>query len=797
MVLTVKHLNELICSAISPEMAELNFWSIQEVSEGYEVILGEYSGSRGAWEQQGIVSRGTQVMLGVYSHLDHGGWVFQGANGFCSLKPNKPRVEDRGAGETRTIKYESPFHCQHSLFMPSYTPELWEQILGNHYNPELNQEQLWEVAGTLDLEVFLTEGAKKTVAIACQGFLALGLPGKDNWRTSYKGTKRVVDPATNAPISRPNELILDVLNKFQVIYAFDQDSKMVTRKSVRASLAALSQHLTYLPFEVTWASKEGKGIDDILYSGKTMQQILETKAPFSDKPSKLYDSERAEEVASAMQGQFLHDGAGTWWSYDRIRGTWKRIPHQVVKQFIAGILGERYGKFTCSQRDNCYKLVSCDPRIFVETMGTARGLVGFTNGVLDLSHEKGFRPASPSDKLIDRLPYPYDPNAKCPKILEWLDFVSNGDEVFVATLRAFYNCILYQRFSYQKFLELVGQGGSGKGTALRLGRLLVGRDYSQELYPSHLNDRFELAALDGKKLATISDAPPTFGDMTVFRALTGEDTLRSERKGVDRSFSPDFVFQGMVMVAAHQSFGVDGSSGMMRRRISLSFSRKPEGPRRQLISILNDDEGWSVEGEFAAELPGFFNWVSLMPESQVQHLIANNGWQESSTLRAEAQEIERSGMPLLDWIFECCVVDPNATSTVGRAKYESGDEATKLYPSYIQWCEETGNHPLKLANFKRGLEQTVKEKFGLTLGEKRTASSRLVSGIAIRNQVRESVYGIPTYGRKVTVLQDGKEWTGLVNKIPDNLSQFWEIWYDSQIYLVPSVSSFVWVEWAS
>ncbi|MGA1256060.1 MAG: DUF3854 domain-containing protein [Candidatus Nanopelagicaceae bacterium] len=774
-------------------MAELNFWSCETGEDAYEIILGEYSGSKGAWEQQGVVSQGTAYLRDtVYSNLEHGGWVFQGANGFPSLKPDVPRLEDRD-GKDRLIKYESPYHCQHDLFMPNYTIELWQQILGDAWDSTLSQEQLWALAGGLGLQCFLTEGAKKTVAIACQGYLALGIPGKDNWRTSYKGTGKVVDSVTNKVISRPNERILDVLNQFQIIYAFDQDAKASTRKSVQKSLNSLAHYLHLVPMEITWDPELGKGVDDILYAGTTMSELLSTQKEFQ---VKLADNERADEVASKLAGRYLCTGGGRWYQYNPLRGTWRVVPVGTVKQAIGQELKAIQGRYSAKELADTWKLLDHHPRIYLEQLTTNPSLIAFTNGVLDLGHEGGFRQAQPADRLTDRLPFAYDPEAQCPAIMDWLNFVSGGDSVFIQTLRAFYNSILFGRFEYQKFMELVGVGGSGKGTALRLARLLVGRNYCVELDPKRLGDRFEMAAIEGAKLVTISDAPPVYGDMTTFRMLTGMDAIRREEKGVTRSAQSDFIFQGMVLIAAHKPFGTDGSSGMMRRRISLAFDRKPTGPTRTLISIINREEGWDVKGDFAADLPGFFNWVVSMDPAQVEYLIANDGWESSHKLREQAKMISRSGLPVLEWIHECATVDPRATAQWGKATHDEHDCDFKLYPNYVRWCKETGNNPLKLSNFKENLHQTVQEEFGLQLEDYRNAQWRGLKGLKVRDNIFECVYGILQPNTQIRYLDSqGVEFEGIIQELPNAGRNTWIIWVQGQSYSFPALPEITWVNW--
>src|SRR5262249_41546128 len=125
------------------------------------------------------------------------------------------------------------------------------------------------------------------------------------------------------------------------------------------------------------------------------------------------------------------------------------------------------------------------------------------NGLLDL-HSMQVTPYTPGLHLTWALPFPWDPTATCPKTLTWLYTATQHNRGLVAVIRAFMKAVLLGWTTLQRFLELIGPGGSGKCTLIRLLTALVGRrnTYATELKRLE-QSRFETANVRGKRLICI------------------------------------------------------------------------------------------------------------------------------------------------------------------------------------------------------------------------------------------------------------------------------------------------------
>jgi putative DNA primase/helicase len=103
---------------------------------------------------------------------------------------------------------------------------------------------------------------------------------------------------------------------------------------------------------------------------------------------------------------------------------------------------------------------------------TDKSLLPLKNGVLD-TETLTLSEYNSRHKFNWQLPYAYDPAAQMPVIQQWLWEVSGHDMEVVNIIRAFFRITLTGG-EVQKFLEIVGPGGTGKSTLIRLLIMFIG-----------------------------------------------------------------------------------------------------------------------------------------------------------------------------------------------------------------------------------------------------------------------------------------------------------------------------------
>jgi putative DNA primase/helicase len=300
------------------------------------------------------------------------------------------------------------------------------------------------------------------------------------------------------------------------------------------------------------------------------------------------------------------------------------------------------------------------------------------------------------------LPYDHDPLATCNPITTWLKEAAGDDEDTVQLLRAYLRAVLLRRVKMEKFLEIIGAAGTGKGTFLRLAQAMVG---TTNTYVTSLRlleqSRFEMVNLIDKQLVVITDEERWAASVSGLKAITGEDTLRGERK-----FEKPFTFtnQAMVIVAANEPIqSPDYTSGLARRRITVEFRHHPKAIR----DLIHFDEQGHPAGELADSLPGLINWVIAMDEAQMVSRLREPTSVSLSKTKARML-IETNS--LAAWAQERLIIGKADTKTyVGVAEeleWQQGfkDEDTLLYPNYCGYMQRANFKPIALTRFSALLE---------------------------------------------------------------------------------------------
>lgn len=382
-------------------------------------------------------------------------------------------------------------------------------------------------------------------------------------------------------------------------------------------------------------------------------------------------------------------------------------------------------------------------KLAVRRWDDADGLLPMKNGVLDLKTMK-LSTHAPGYKLRWQLPYSYDPSATCPNIQDWLLETQDNDPMRVEVLRAYLKAVVCGRSDLQRFLEIVGSGGSGKSTYTRLAIALVGLENTCTTELKHLeNSRFETANIYGKRLIVVTDSERYGGSVSVLKALTGQDPVRFEQK--HKQAGTGFVSQAMVILAANETIqSNDYTSGLERRRLTVPFLKQvPPHLRRDLLTINHA----GVSGEFISELPGLLNWVLGMPDERVKNLVANTALSVPSLDKWRLEALVESN-PMAEWADEHLVLVPGVRTYIGVADrittsqgsaetgytqetyYRNSDKW--LYPSYVQYCSRTGSRPVSMRRFSGLLEDLFCVQLKLNIHKYRDKDGNYFEGVTIR-----------------------------------------------------------------
>jgi putative DNA primase/helicase len=458
-------------------------------------------------------------------------------------------------------------------------------------------------------------------------------------------------------------------------------------------------------------------------------------------------SDIADWLAEKYEGKLAwNTDLGEWYSYGLVtRGIWGKGSTEKIGRLVKSEIGaiaykiaqtkKKKPNYTISFINGVTALLKYD--LEVDKWNEASGLLPLLNGVLDLETKK-LLPHSPENRLTWCLPYNYNILASCEPIQEWLLTMCGGDRALVELMRAYLLGILTGRTDWQKYLELIGPGGTGKSTLTRLATALVGIENVHTTTLHKLEkSKFEAASIAGKRLVLINDSERYAGEVGKLKNLTGQDTLPYEVKFKQSKggFSPD----ALVIVSTNEVIqSSDYTSGLARRRISVPMFNQIKGDRQK--NLIEHKNG-QMHGDFLPYIPGLLNWVLAMDEEVATETVKNYEESVPSLLAMKARTLVETN-PIADWLDNFVVYDPEARTNIGVAKRDKDSNSPHwyldtdrwLYPNYAEYCHNSGTRPVSLRRFVTLLSDLGKNQLGLEIKRERDRHGSYFVGLKIRSE---------------------------------------------------------------
>lgn len=221
-------------------------------------------------------------------------------------------------------------------------------------------------------------------------------------------------------------------------------------------------------------------------------------------------------------------------------------------------------------------------------------LINMRNGVFNLETRE-LEPHNPDYYFTSRLEIYYDPDAKCPEILKFLEEICPEH---ATDLVQFAGYCLYKDYPIHVFFILEGKGRNGKTTFVRFIIIFLGEKNVSSIPMQELENSFKRGHIKGK-LANISDDLPKQALYLTgsLKKLTGNSPIDAEHK-----FAPPFEFVNyakMLFTCNEIPRTSDQTDAFWERAIPIEFKNQFKGDKNdsKKIDKLTTDE----------ELSGFFN----------------------------------------------------------------------------------------------------------------------------------------------------------------------------------------------
>ena len=341
-------------------------------------------------------------------------------------------------------------------------------------------------------------------------------------------------------------------------------------------------------------------------------------------------------------------------------GIYEPIGEEVIREEARKMLGEEATEHRVNEIVAHIRETTFTPP---EKFNPPLELVNLENGILNIFTGE-LLPHTPDIIFLNKLPVRYDPNASCPKIMQFLSEVVDEDNIPLLQEIAGY-CLL-RDYPFARAVMLVGNGNNGKSTFLNLlMRFLGEKNVASPSLQSLIYNRFSVAELFGKLACIHADIPNQKLTQTgMFKMLTGNDRIFADVK-MKKPF--EFKNYAKLLFSANELPPTnDTSIAFWRRWILIRFPNTfPEGGEKtdpEILKKLTTPE----------ELSGFLNWAL----EGLKRLLDQKGF----TMTKSEREVER------EWVARSDSLRAFVMDYVERGDgWTSKDD---FYQAYTRFCEE-------------------------------------------------------------------------------------------------------------
>ncbi len=393
------------------------------------------------------------------------------------------------------------------------------------------------------------------------------------------------------------------------------------------------------------------------------------------------------------------------WGWDD-GGVWKLLDDRVLKQSIQGAAEARRIDVTAGLVNGVLDVMKSE--VFVSSHLFNQGspeAVNCLNGEVELV-AKGWQlvPHRREHFRTTQIPVAYDPDAKAPAFLAFLDQIFRDDPDKPDKIRSLLELTGYTLMSHalcEKFVFQIGAGANGKSVFLFVLENLCGPENVSGVQPSQFDRAFQRAHLDQKLANIVTELKQ--GEIIAdaeLKAITS-----GERSTVERKHCPPFDMRPFATVwfgTNHMPRTRDFSEALFRRAVIITFNR----------IFLKEEQDRDLGAKLLVELPGILN---LALEAYGMALLI--GFTDPPSSEAAKGNWRLEADQVAQFVEDRCLrADTAETST------------SVVFEEYNRWAGDEG---ISRTMGKKGLRERLTR---LGFGERRDAANRYVVGLKLDGQ---------------------------------------------------------------
>ena len=435
------------------------------------------------------------------------------------------------------------------------------------------------------------------------------------------------------------------------------------------------------------------------------------------------DNEKALLLASRYEGIAIHTESEAVYLYRE--GVWEKASPLELSREMVAIYNENQTNFNKRTINNVIDAL----KLVIPEMGEPKlSLIPFSNGIYDI--ETGmFSEHSADNWLSSHNGVEYTPPAigenlrdHAPNFHKWLSHAADSDALKMRRIAAALFMVLANRFDWQLFLEITGDGGSGKSVFTQVATLLAGKNNTASGNMAALDDAGGRAQFAGKRLITLPDQPKYTGEGTGIKAITGGDAMEINPK-YEKQYTA--VLRAVVIATNNTPMiFTERSGGVSRRRVIFQFNNL----------VREDERDPDLAEKISAEIPVIVRrlLVNFFEPDKARQLLL----EQRDSL--EALEVKRASNPVIDLCAALAFMgEPRGLEMGGGKKSETDRQPRKyLYHLYLEFMEYMGlSRPLSVTEFGKAVKEAAKEYGGEY--KTRTVNGRRQTNVEITDKADE------------------------------------------------------------
>lgn len=393
---------------------------------------------------------------------------------------------------------------------------------------------------------------------------------------------------------------------------------------------------------------------------------------------------KPQRCADAIKAQFFFitdRKTSILYYYDIKNHVWSPNGEAFLDVILANVLKDENRTAHYNNALYCLKCVTKQDFEFNKKLALKNGIYDPIKGT--------FSPFTPNERVFYSLPVEYNPEAKCPKYLKFLNDVLPEDDI--KTLQEWSGYLLLPEYRYHKIAWLHGIGRNGKGVWARTMHGTLGKHNCSFIGIEEFNvkNRFVLYQLYGK-LYNESSEPQTNKALQtpIIKKISGQDPIDAELKGKQQRVQ--FVNCAKLTIIGNRYPKVNDKTNAFwdRSDIIIHFPKIFDEKEQ----VANLEKTWLEDKE---EPSGILNW---MIEGK-DRLLKNGRFTKSKTQQESILEFKRLSDSISAWLHECIIFDKCLWITRSEA-----------YEDYKDYCDAIGAEVESNRTFTQTLKHTPKIK---------------------------------------------------------------------------------------